>query len=91
MFRNVHHARFVLEHLRRKRESQAPEACTDLCDWCGEEVAVSELRDVSKLFDALPGGEAMVGDVCAACVQREHEERELAANDGCYAGTEFVR
>lgn len=88
MFRNVEHARYVLEHLRRERESKSPEVCTDACDWCDEQCAVADLRNAGELFDTLPDGDPLVGDICPACVQREHTARERES--GRYHGTDFT-
>lgn len=82
------------EQRRAELLAEADALCNDdaidACDWCSEATLVLDLRDAGQLFDAHPGGEPMVGHICPACVQREHEERERAGNDGRYVnGTDW--
>lgn len=53
------------------------------CDWCGR--LSLRLREAAKLFE----DENLTGEICRACADREHEQRESASNDGRYHGASF--
>ncbi len=63
----------------------------DSCDWCGVATFVLDLRDAAHLFEALPDGVAVVGDICPLCIQHEHEAREREESVGRYNGPEHER
>lgn len=66
---------------RRDRRALVQRATNhEECAWCGE--LAGRLREASEMF-----GDAVCGEICDSCVDREHQVRE--AEPGRYHGSDF--